>query len=147
MKIKSPSRLSKAVLILFIIFNKAFFGKIIHLVEEKDNPLGLEPVLEYLPSTRRLSENKPVKFVTKDKPNQQESEDVRGWFVMGICPQDIAHKATSFDIFSFFPLLSLYWYQFTQFRTNHSLEKGFRNLLYVMNGTYKGKLPACFGFS
>jgi hypothetical protein len=59
-KVNLPSLLSKSVLILFIIFNKAFFGKIIHLVEEKDNPLGSEPVFECLPSTRFKSRKNVV---------------------------------------------------------------------------------------
>ena len=41
-------------------FNNSFFGKIYHFVEEKDNPLGFEPVLECLPSARFKSRKNVV---------------------------------------------------------------------------------------
>ena len=41
-------------------FNIAFFGKNSHLAEEKDNPLGLEPLLECLPSARFKSRKNVV---------------------------------------------------------------------------------------
>jgi hypothetical protein len=55
-----PSGLIEAALIFFNNFNKAFIGKIFHLVEEKGYPLGLEPVLECLPSTRFKSRKNVV---------------------------------------------------------------------------------------
>lgn len=60
MENRPPNLIEAVSLEFFYNFNIAFFDKGLHLAEEKDNPLGFEPVLECLPSARFKSRENVV---------------------------------------------------------------------------------------